>query len=194
MTVACILAAHASAGRVRRGWQLFAIAGTAWALGSFDAPDFLHLRMLATVSAGLAVTQWLAPALTRAALLRVLVDGLVVAASLLFLSWSNVGEPLIARTQPGLDRFAALVPAIGNIAVLALVLVAGGRVRRGSRLPWALLASGLVFGAVGDGALAYFRLFPALGGVAVNDWAWTAAAACIALAACAPSDDTTPLA
>ena len=194
MTIACIFAARGSEGRVRRGWQLFAIAGAAWALGGFDAPDFLHLRVLATVCAGLAVTQWLAPALTRAALLRVLVDGLVVAVSLLFLSWSNVGEPLIARTQPGLDRFAALVPAVGDIAVLALVLVAGGRVRRGSRLPWALLASGLVLGAVGDGALAYLRLFPALGGVAVNDWAWTAAAACIALAACAPSDDTAPLA
>jgi diguanylate cyclase (GGDEF)-like protein/PAS domain S-box-containing protein len=194
MAVACVLAARASRGRVRRGWHLFAIAGVAWAAGAVDASDLLHLRVLATVAAGVAVTQWLAPALTRPALLRVLVDGLVVAVSLLFLSWSNVVEPLAARTQPGLDRFVVLVPVVGDVAVVALVLVAGGRVRRGSRLPWALLASGLVLGAIGDGALAYLRLFDVFGGVPVSDWAWTAAAACIALAACAPSDDATPLA
>ncbi|HEX7165582.1 MAG TPA: EAL domain-containing protein [Acidimicrobiales bacterium] len=193
---ACVVAGRRSTAHMRRGWFLFAIAAVAWAFGHFGdgGNNTLPLRLVATASAGLAVVQWLRPALNVAGCVRVAADGLVIGASLVFLAWPTVFQPLIARNQPGIDHLVALVPPFGDVSVLALVIVCGARLRAGSRQRWALLAGSLVLVSLGDGAFAYLRIERLLHAHGVNQWAWTVGAACLALAALAPSGEATPLA
>ena len=191
----CLTAAGRTHGRMREGWALFAIACVGWALGrSGGADNLLSLRLVATITAALAVVQWLRPALNAAGCMRVAADGLVVGAGLLFLGWPTVFFPVIERHQPGLDRLVALIAPLGDLSVLALVIVAGARVALSSRRRWSMLAAGLVLFGIADGTFAYLSIDRLVHLHALNDLAWTAGALLLSLSALAPGNDQTPLA
>ncbi|HEX4979571.1 MAG TPA: diguanylate cyclase, partial [Acidimicrobiales bacterium] len=191
---ACLVAARRSSGRMRDGWVLMAVASVGWAFGRSGGDGaLLAPRLLGTVSAAMAVVQWLRPALTAAACLRVVADGLVLGTGMLFLAWPSV-EPLVAGQQAGAARLVALVAPLGDLAVLALVIAAGARVAVGVRHRWSLLAGGLVLFGLADGMFAYLRVDQLVHLRVVNELAWAAGALLVTLAALHHGDDMTPLA
>ncbi|HVM09984.1 MAG TPA: EAL domain-containing protein [Acidimicrobiales bacterium] len=195
---ACLYAAGRSVpgSRTRQGWILFAAASLGWALARSGGSDGLvPIRILATITAAVAVVQWLRPALTAATCMRVAADGLVVGAGLLFLSWPSLFQPLIERHQLAFDRLVALTAPFGDLAVLALVIVAGARVRSASRQQWSLIAGALVLFGLADGAFAYLRLDELLHLTTVDDLSWSLGSVLLVVAALlSPHHDATPLA
>jgi diguanylate cyclase (GGDEF)-like protein/PAS domain S-box-containing protein len=194
---ACLVAASRCTGRMRQGWMWFAVAAVGWALGRTAGGDSLvAIRIVASATAALAVLQWLRPGLTAAGYMRVALDGLVVAASLLFLGWSAVLADVAPTAATGFDveGLVAAAPPSVDLGILALVIVAGARLRSANRQRWSLLVGSLVLAGIADGALVYVQLEELLHLHAASDWAWTAAALLLLLAALVPADNDTPLA
>jgi two-component system, sensor histidine kinase and response regulator len=90
--------------------------------------------------------------LRRASRLRELLDAAVIAASVLFVSWSTVLGPLYRSGSAGLTRLVGLAYPIADIAVASVVLVLGMRVPPEQRRPWLLFGAGLVLLTVTDSA------------------------------------------
>jgi len=83
--------------------------------------------------------------------LRAALDALVIALSILFVSWGTVLGPVYHSASPGLlSRVTELAYPSVDITLASLVLVLGMRKNRGARLPWLFLGSGLVTLAVTD--------------------------------------------
>jgi len=180
---------------VRRGWALFAVACGAWAMAGLDLTAFLPLRPLAAIAAAVAVFSLLGGTIGgTAAGARMLVDGLVAATSLVFLTWGPVLSPLFGRASSGWNGAIGLVSPTCDLAVIALLLAAGVRVPKGQRRPWALVAGGMSLLAVGDGALAYARLEPVLRVGGIKELAWTLAFVLLGLAALSPDASAEPIA
>ncbi|MDQ3709141.1 MAG: response regulator [Actinomycetota bacterium] len=82
--------------------------------------------------------------------LRALMDGLVIATSVLFVSWGTVLGPLYRSGGEGLAAITALSYPIVDVVITSLVLVLGMRRPPKARLPWALLGGGLLVLSVTD--------------------------------------------
>ncbi|MEA3078414.1 MAG: hypothetical protein QOF60_3322 [Actinomycetota bacterium] len=187
------LAAVRSRRQVRRGWALFSLACGAWAMAGLDVTALLPLRPIAAVAAAAAVLSLLGRTVTGAGAGRMIVDGLVAATSLVFLTWKAVLAPLYARAATGWDAVLGLVAPTADLVVIAVLFAAGARVPRSQRRPWALLAGGLSLLAVGDGALAYARLAPVMRVGGIKELAWIAAFLLIGVAASSPDTSDMPL-
>ena len=161
--VTAALAARVRTGRARLTWALIALASVAWAAGdvAWYVNRFLrHTDAFPSLSDAFWV--WAAPCalagilvyptatLSAAGRARAALDGLVVGAALLFLSWPLVLGPILQ--QSGLPAFTIAVslwyPAgdVVVLSVLAAVLTQGTR-GKGAFL---VLASGLALYAVAD--------------------------------------------
>ena len=120
--VACAAAAARHQGKARSGWALLALTAGCW-LGSNAAAAFLEVRRgqslpvpslydvpsaVALVLPVLALLSFLKPALSSAARMRTLLDGLLIAASLLFVSWALVFEEAYRLTGQGPARVLSL--------------------------------------------------------------------------------------
>ncbi|HSH62389.1 MAG TPA: EAL domain-containing protein, partial [Acidimicrobiales bacterium] len=105
-------------------------------------------------------------------------EGLLVAAALLFAGWA-----LVLRSLYSAGQIVELVYPLVDIVLASLVLATVTRVRRGSRLPWALLLAGL-------GLLAVAHLsvpFDSFDALATSSW--ITGCVVLALAAMAPNTD-----
>jgi diguanylate cyclase (GGDEF)-like protein/PAS domain S-box-containing protein len=178
----------------RRGWAFLALAAAGWSIAGATMGDLLHVRLMSEMATGIAVCCLLGPALRGAARARTIVDGLVAAASLLFLSWSPVLAPAYRHAGSVGPRLVAVSIPVADTMVLALLLAAGVRVRQGNRRPWALLATGCGLLAAGDGIIAYARLGDLLAIPTVNNLLWTVGPLLVGLAALSPAADAAPLA
>jgi PAS domain-containing protein len=78
-----------------------------------------------------------------AASVRVVLDTLVIAGSLLFMSWVTVLGPLWNSGGSGLGRLVSLLYPIVDVIVASLVFTLGSRAAVGTRLQWLLLGVGL---------------------------------------------------
>jgi hypothetical protein len=164
-TVACALAARRQAGRLALFWWLFAAAMGAWTLG-----EVLWARYDFGLAGGTPAVSWADVGylggipLAAAALLvhpalrgrtagktRSVLDGLVVASALFFLSWTLLLGPLWHRTD--LSTLAGLVtlayPVGDAVLVLLIVLVIRGTSNRDRPDLWLLLV-GLLATACSD--------------------------------------------
>jgi signal transduction histidine kinase len=174
---ACFHAAHrdpygfgrAWTASLRRAWRLLGWACLSWGLGQvvwsyFELvadtdpfPSLADVGFLCTVP--LLITGVLAypSAPARAtARLRTLLDGLLIAASLLFLSWATVlGDAYRGAGSSGIERAFALAYPLGDIctATIALVLLIRSRGRAAAHLR--LIAVAVLALAVSDSAFAF---------------------------------------
>jgi signal transduction histidine kinase len=174
---ACFHAAHRSPygfGRawtasLRRAWRLLGWACLSWGLGQviwsyFELvahtdpfPSLADVGFLCTVP--LLITGVLAfpTAPPRAtARLRTLLDGLLIAASLLFLSWATVlGDAYRGAGSSGIERTFALAYPLGDIctATIALVLLIRSHGRGVTHLR--LIALAVLALAASDSAFAF---------------------------------------
>ena len=177
----------------RRGWALLALAAACWTVDAASLGT-VHLRLLSGVAAAAGVFHLLGGTLSTSTKLRVSVDGLVAAVSLVFLSWTSVIGPAFTGGRGGLDGALALSAPVTDIIVLSLLLAAGVRVSQASRRTWTLLVVAFLLLGAGDGVMAWARVGAFLQTPAANAFCWTAGALLVLLAVRSPVLTTTPLA
>ena len=172
---ACLWRAR-TAGPAQRSWSLLGLGASSWGLGQVawtfyesvqgrevpfpSAADAGYLLAVPLLTAGLlALPGSPTEAATR---VRLLLDGVVVAVSLMMVSWELVlADTLAAGAEtPWLTAVSLLYP-VGDVVCATVALVALARARHGTRVPVTsllLLCGGCVAFAFGDTGFAYLTL------------------------------------
>ena len=165
-------ASRSGTGRIERGWALFTLAARCWA-GSqaiaavgelatgrrLSVPSVADLpRLVAMVVAVMAVLAFVGKEDAPAARLRGVVDGLLIAASALFVSWALVLERLYGSGGEGPARALSVAYALGDVLVVSLLLATAERADREVRRTWWLLGAGVGLFALSHSMLAYAEL------------------------------------
>ena len=116
--------------------------------------------------------------------LGALLDGILIAGSLLFLSWATVLGPIYESNKGGiLKQFLSMAYPASDVVLVSLVVVLAvhtGRSRRGSL---SLVMVGIVAFAISDSSFAYFTEVNSYGIGNVLDTGWVAGYLLIALGA-----------
>ena len=202
---ACFVRAWSDIGRVRRSWTLLGCSCLAWGLGQViwtwyeswlgrevpfpSAADAGYLLAVPLASAALLVL----PAAPQrlAGLLRTILDGVVVAASLFCVSWILVLRPLFETGEDGLLRTAiGLAYPIGDVVTITILLFAMMRARLGgeaSRHPLPLIGLGLAGIAVADSGFVYLTSQASYASGSIIDIGWFVGFAVIFAAARRPA-------
>ena len=207
--VAALVCAWAARRRPasRRAWAWLAAAAAAWAVGQAvwswyelrggEAPfpsvaDVGFLMFVPLAIVGIL----LFPFAPRRSWSRyqVLLDGLIIAASLLFVSWATaLGAAVDAGSETPFAQVVALAYPATDIVLAAVVFSTLSLARGRWRIVLALLGSGLIFFAVGDSSFAYLSASDSYGLGNVVDAGWVIGFLLIALAAALPTaDDAVP--
>jgi signal transduction histidine kinase len=197
---ACVFTAARGRGRTRQAWGLIGIAAALWGCGQAAwtyqevilsltpadlFPSYPDLGYLTSVPFAIAGLLRLPGAPTaRGALVRSVLDGLLIAGALLFISWDAVLGPIYASSST--EAFAQIVGLaypISDIAMVTIVLLTLSRLRVGGRLPLTLLACGVLLNAVADSSFAFLTTVQTYNSVDFPDLGWTIGYALIGLAA-----------
>jgi diguanylate cyclase (GGDEF)-like protein len=199
--VSCAWAAVSGSGRTRRAWALLAASAASWAIGQATWVWFEHLARrelpfpsLADVgylgAIPLAVAAMLAfPGRAERATLqaRSLLDGAVIATSLLYTSWSLVLGPVFRAGEGGvLEQAIALAYPVGDVVLATIVFVVVARIRVGGA-PVLLLGAGLLSLAVADTSFAYLTQEGSYSTGSLSDVGWFAGYLLVAVAARRPA-------
>lgn len=169
-TVLCVRAGSRETGQLRTFWWLLAASAGAFTVGEsiwavYDlvlreevpVPSWADLGYLSGIP--LAVAALLAHPAVRSARVRQareVFDGLLVATSLLFLSWTFVLGPLWKSTDLSTaGGLVAMAYPFGDVVIVFFVVVAVRRMTGHGRLPLWLLLGGLLAMALADSIYAY---------------------------------------
>ncbi|WP_433367513.1 putative bifunctional diguanylate cyclase/phosphodiesterase [Actinoplanes sp. CA-142083] len=201
--VACLLRAHQFRGRMRGGWAFIGLGVLSWGIGQaswvyletfrgVEAPfpsiaDAGYLLMVALTPVGLLIM----PSRTQALANRVrsVLDGLMVAASLVLIAWIFVVSPLIEAGQDtALALYVSLTYPLGDVVITTIVIYMLAQQRRRGRTfsHLALVGGGIVAFAVSDIAYAYLNLKGEYSSGGITDIGWFAGFSLILLAATKP--------
>jgi hypothetical protein len=160
----CAWAAASGSGRSRRAWALLAIPLAAAAMLAFPG------------RAERAVLQ-----------ARSLLDGAVIASSLLYTSWALVLGPVFRAGEGSvLEQAIALAYPAGDVVLVTIVVVVMARIRVGGA-PVLLLGAGLLSLAVADTGFAYLTQEGVYRTGAPTDVGWFAGYLLVAAAAWRPA-------
>jgi len=201
--VACLFRASAFSGRMRWGWALIGLGVLSWGLGqvcwvyleSFrgdEVPfpsqaDIGYLGMVLLTPAGLLILPSASQTLANRA--RSVLDGLMVAASLVLMAWIFVVEPLIkAGGDSALALYISLAYPLGDVVIVTLVVYLLALPRQHGRTlgHLVLVGAGIVAFAISDIGYAYLNLTGAYASGGITDLGWFAGFALILLAARKP--------
>ncbi len=186
----CFAKALRPAGRrVRSSWTLVGLGAFSWAVGQMfciwyetilgvEVPfpslaDAGYFWMMPFTAAGLLLLPVSRQSVAQQA--RSILDGLMIAASLLLITWTLILGPL---ARQGADSFLALLVTLwypgGDVVVLTVVLFTLARLRSGGQRPMSmpLVGTGLVTFTVSDSGYAYLTLIDSYGSGAVLDLGW----------------------
>ncbi|MCU1346679.1 MAG: Diguanylate cyclase, partial [Acidimicrobiia bacterium] len=212
LVIAAVFAAAACwwhAGRApagsRRAWGLIGLGCLSWGIGQMiwtgyesffhrevpfpSAADAGYLATVPLVAAGL-----LAFPNTRvsiAGLLRVLLDGLATACSLLVVSWWLILSPIFHGDSDLGSKLILLAYPAGDVVVITIVLTAISRTRKGAEMQLfslQLLCVGLLAFAVSDSGFAYMTVSSSYTSGNVIDLGWFAGFAIVAVAGLGRND------
>jgi hypothetical protein len=199
--VQCARHAHGLPGRLRRGWLFMGGSCLAWGLGmavwtgyesiggrDVPFPSVADLGYLATVPLAVAALLIFPTAPQRlAAQARTVVDGLVIGASLLIVSWILALGPIVHGGGAGpLADVIGIAYPVGDVIMGTIVLFAMARSRLGSPLGRAtllLLGGGLLASALSDSGFAVLALQNAYASGNRVDVGWFVGYALVFLAA-----------
>ncbi|WP_189078145.1 putative bifunctional diguanylate cyclase/phosphodiesterase [Mangrovihabitans endophyticus] len=201
--VACLGRARTIRGRIGLGWTFLGLGVLAWGLGGVcwwylesvrgvqvpfpSVADVGYLGMVLLTPTGLLIVSG-----TRqrpAVLVRSLLDGLMIAVSLMLVAWIFVFGPLIeAGADTSLALAISLAYPLGDVVILTLVAYMLARHRRHghARVPLVLVATGAIAFALSDMGYAYLTLTGAYESGGGTDVGWFAGFALILLAARSP--------
>jgi hypothetical protein len=196
-TVACgVAAARAPSGRVT--WGLFAASSFAWGAGEAVWCYYALVRNIAVPFPSLADVGFLTavplafaalvffPSGERTAVDRVqgILDGCIIATSLLFASWATILGPLYRSHQGGmLKQVISLAYPMSDAIMVSLVIILIARGGRPVRVHLALVMAGVVSFAVADSAFTYLTEVNSYNGGSFLDTGWVAGYLLIGLGA-----------
>ena len=171
---ATVAAARRAEGRGWRvGWWMIAASCLSWAIGQTiwtwfetirdqptpfpSAADFFFLFAIPLAVGGLLAMPTAED--DRRDRTRVVLDGMIVAASLLFVSWISVLGPTLHSGSGGwLERAIALAYPAGDVIILTMVIVACVRADAAGRVAIGLTGLGFVSFALADSLFVYTTL------------------------------------
>jgi diguanylate cyclase len=196
-TVLC-LAAATRATRAWTSWMLLAVSSFLWGLGEAVWSYYALVRDVTVPFPSLAdVGFLLAVPFAVAALLlypeggrrtvtrvRALLDGSIVALSVLFASWATVLGPLFRAHHAG--RWTAVVSLaypVGDIVMLSLVVILLSRAGRRFDASLGLILGGVALFAVADSTFVYLAGIGTYSAANPTDTGWFAGYLLVALAA-----------
>ncbi|WP_157442001.1 GGDEF domain-containing protein [Actinoplanes awajinensis] len=188
-------AARRNTGRARYGWAVLALGMVGWAFGETvwafyvtfregHAPfpnvgDFGFLLMVPGAVAGMVAVLGV-----RRGLLRVMLDGLVIAGSLLFLSWAFILEPVYqAGNLTAGAKAMSLAYPLSDVLLAAVALILLHRAAPGHRATAALILAAALALSVGDLGFAYLNQHSTYTCGDPIDTGWVAGFVLMALAA-----------
>jgi len=198
-TLACTAAARHQSGRMRVVWTLLALGAGLWCAGqvlwcgweiptgappptpSFDDLGFLG-SSLAYTAAVVVLVDSAARRLTR---VRALVESLLLASSVLCISWIVVLHRVYAESGGSvLGRVVTVAYPLMDVIVISVLLFAVSRIDAAGRRRVVALAAGIGAMAVADSVFAYMSASPSgYAGVQPNDTFWVAGYLALALVA-----------
>src|ERR687895_199033 len=188
--ITCIRTARFSNDRQTRMWKLLGASALSWASGQTAWTWYENVLGREVPFPSLADVGYLAaPPLAAAALLslpfaaqslagrvRQVLDGLMIAASLLLASWVLVLRPVFrAGGENFVSQAISLAYPIGDVVVGTIVLFVLARARMGSgtrNTPLPLLGGGLVAWAVADSGFAYLTATESYASGGLIDAGW----------------------
>jgi PAS domain S-box-containing protein len=200
--VACGVAACRTRRAMRLGWALLGVSALAWAAGEADwsytevwlgqvvpSPSWADVGFLLSVPFAFAgVLVFAISASRRREGLRALVDGLLIASSMLLVSWEAILRVTYAdSSQPALGKLVNLSYPASDVALLTIAVIALTRFNRAGRTPIALLCAGIIAIAFSDSAFTYLTATANYTGAAV-DGGWLDGYLLIALASLRSKD------
>jgi diguanylate cyclase (GGDEF)-like protein/PAS domain S-box-containing protein len=206
---ACLGRAVRRSGRMRWAWTGIGLGTLSYAAGEglwtwvetvrgrempFPSPaDLGYLCMVPLVVAGLLVVP--AARQSTANRIRSVVDGLMIAASLLLIGWIFVIHPLLDNSRDGgAGAYVVLAYPIGDVVLVTVVLYMLALLRRGrpDSVPLMLIGAGLLLIGVSDSAYAYITLDDHYSAASLLDIGWFAGFGLVLLAACRPHRPAEP--
>jgi signal transduction histidine kinase len=187
---------------LRRAWRLLGAAALSWGTGqliwtwldlnggfgaAFPSPaDAFFLAAIPLLAAG--VLAWPTAPVRPLAQARTLLDGLLIASSLLFASWALVlGPAYHAGGESLLPRMIGLAYPIGDLVLLTIAFSVLARTRGRAIVQPALLTLTIVAMGVADSAFAYLA---GKGTYATGEWldlGWLVAWLCLGVVALRPA-------
>ena len=186
---ACVLAALRHHGRTRTAWTLIGVSAFCWGAGEVvwsyyelllgqqgPFPSLADLGYLLAVPLAIAGVLYFPSAASRAAsLARAILDGLLIAGSLLVISWSTV-LGAVYRSSSGdlLSQLIGLAYPAGDVVIATMLCILAARAPRSARLPLYLLAGGLLANLLADSGFAYLTTTGQYGAGSVVDVGWAA--------------------
>jgi diguanylate cyclase (GGDEF)-like protein len=167
----CLRTARRADGRLRRAWLLLGSALVSWAAGTavwtvyevhlgdeIPFPSLADVGYLASVPLGLAAMLTFPGARVHGlARLRPVLDGVIVAGALLFVSWATVLGPVFhANAGTLLAQVISLAYPGGDLLSATVAVLTVARARGPLRVTMSLIAAGMMTVVVGDSAFAWF--------------------------------------
>src|ERR1700682_2437768 len=197
--IACLAAARRRVGRSRQAWLLMAGSAFVWSAGEgvwsyyevglgqqVPFPSLADAGFLGAVPLAVAGVL-LFPAGTPRFMTRlaVILDGLIIAGSLLAVSWTTILETISSAGSGGpVAQAISLAYPISDVVILTmLLLLLAGRVPGPDRLSLLLLAGGLLANLLADSAFAYLTTVNSYGPAQPIDTGWGAGYFLIAVGA-----------
>lgn len=195
---ACAYTAVRHQGRTRLAWALMAASAFAWGAGQvvwsyFELlkgqetpfPSLADLGYLTAIPFAIAAVLCFPAAPSRAAsVARTVLDGLLIAGSLLIISWATVlGAVYRASTGGLLENLIGLAYPVGDVLIGTMVVILAARAPRVTRWPLYLLAGGLSANLLADSGFFYLTATNRYGAGNVIDAGWVAGYLLIAIAA-----------
>ena len=195
---ACAFAARSHRGRGRLAWALISVSALSWGTGQViwsyyelivgqqvPFPSFADLGFLLAVLLAIAGVLGFPSAAARAtSMIRTVLDGLVIAGSLLIVSWATVlGAVYHAGTSSAVSQLISLAYPVGDVVIGTMILILASRAPRITRLPLLLLGGGLLANLLADSGFAYLTTTNAYGPSNPVDTGWVAGYLLIAIAA-----------
>ncbi|MGD0882279.1 MAG: hypothetical protein ABSB09_11995 [Acidimicrobiales bacterium] len=196
-TAVCCVAAF-RAPQARATWALFAVSSFAWGAGEavwcyyallkdvpVPFPSLADVGFLSAIPPAFAALL-VYPGGRRSAIARVegVLDGCIIATSLLFASWATILGPLF-RDHRGsvLKQVISVAYPMSDVVMVSLVVILIARGGSRLRVDLALVMSGVVAFAVADSSFTYLTAVNSYSGGNYLDTGWVAGYLLIALGA-----------
>ncbi len=167
--VSAVFAACTARGRPRAGWILLAVGLAGWGCAlafwtyyrlvwnEIPFPSVADAAYLLLPFCACAALVLFAGERTEKSYWRVMLDALIVAGSLLIVSWVTILSPIYAAGAPSrLELVVALAYPISDVVLLTVALLVLVRALSDRRLGLMLLSTGLASIALADSASVYF--------------------------------------
>jgi diguanylate cyclase (GGDEF)-like protein/PAS domain S-box-containing protein len=204
----CFWRARTVGSGSRRAWMLIGAACASWSLGQTvwtwyetvlgkevpfpSAADVGYLLLVPLAVAGLLAFPSAPSRLSSR--VRAVLDGLIIATSLLIVSWTVVLGTLVSGASDGILALVISVAyPLGDVVILTILLLSSSRRSRMASMQWStgLLALGLIAFAISDSGFTYLTSSGSYNSGDLIDLGWFAGFALVFVAAMsAPETET----